>query len=783
MSKRTCSHCGSSEEAFSAVAPNSIAPSTSVYEQAFSSPTSHPTISQPCKCKTCGAEDAYPAISSGFSDCGCQKKTCRKCYPPGPVAACFPMPLPTCPNPVDPYGEASKYYENFKTPGAPRQFAANSREAFARIDETFVFPDLTKSAQVRISNVKLCDGQVISHPDYGSLRVYKIPGCDPCTYLATNIRTEESEGDLVPCGTEFGLGSNEFSEDEEEDTLGCNHLIEDFTVPAVSGTASAKVERVANFVVGDKVVIRDKINPNTTYIFTLSDLTTPDTLLLENTGQGGTVGAVYSAADSIYCVEPLNTLGACSQAISTECITSLLGCDADGNLSKITAEHQNEVLVWDEDCDGFTPKKIPKVIKCVTLKSCFQVAPVDDICDQPVVTIETDDDQGLLDEATRVLLSPNAEPQISICDYPFSLNLLDSAVGAIKITPIFNPYEVVEFCDLNCPVCIPEDCCFQCNPQVGYPDSRFFPPGLNDATTVAIPTNLLQSAGEYKFSIVKSSDGTTNILLYHNPTSNAVEHAYNGVDGAEIDLETLPGDTNDYFYHKETLCNQATACPVDGRYKEDILARIFTMPPKMQAVLNYHSLLEVFRCDEIGDEGLQLTETSFSILANFTGPTHVVTVADGLDPWGTPAPVPDGAKTYDSFSGYNERSVSIFYPTCLVVTTVPRLLIRVDDGWEVAREVWAYDTAFTFTVPAGAIERFKVGDRVKWTQDATVKESIISVVADTVITILAGTVANSAITDVQWSKGINWEDTTIPPANDFIYFNMETTSMFMTQII
>ena len=59
------------------------------------------------------------------------------------------------------------------------------------------------------------------------------------------------------------------------------------------------------------------------------------------------------------------------------------------------------------------------------------------------------------------------------------------------------------------------------------------------------------------------------------------------------------------------------------------------------------------------------------------------------------------------------------------------------DGWTSANETWAYASATTITVPAGAASKYAVGDKIKWTQ-TTVRYAYIIAVADTVLTVTGG---------------------------------------------
>lgn len=60
------------------------------------------------------------------------------------------------------------------------------------------------------------------------------------------------------------------------------------------------------------------------------------------------------------------------------------------------------------------------------------------------------------------------------------------------------------------------------------------------------------------------------------------------------------------------------------------------------------------------------------------------------------------------------------------------------DGWIPVSDTWAYASATTITVPAGALLKYTVGDKIKLTQ-TTAKYFYIVAVTDTLLTITAGT--------------------------------------------
>lgn len=68
-------------------------------------------------------------------------------------------------------------------------------------------------------------------------------------------------------------------------------------------------------------------------------------------------------------------------------------------------------------------------------------------------------------------------------------------------------------------------------------------------------------------------------------------------------------------------------------------------------------------------------------------------------------------------------------------------------GWIDPSESWSYASSTTITVPSGAASRYRVCDKIKFTQ-TTVKYFFVVAVADTVLTVTGGgdyTVANAAI--------------------------------------
>lgn len=87
----------------------------------------------------------------------------------------------------------------------------------------------------------------------------------------------------------------------------------------------------------------------------------------------------------------------------------------------------------------------------------------------------------------------------------------------------------------------------------------------------------------------------------------------------------------------------------------------------------------------------------------------------------------------------------------------PKLAADVLAGWIDANESWAYASATTITVPAGAASKYSIGDKIKLTQ-TTVKYFYVIGVSDTLLTVTGGsdyTVADAAITSPFYSKALS----------------------------
>ncbi len=91
-------------------------------------------------------------------------------------------------------------------------------------------------------------------------------------------------------------------------------------------------------------------------------------------------------------------------------------------------------------------------------------------------------------------------------------------------------------------------------------------------------------------------------------------------------------------------------------------------------------------------------------------------------------------------------------------TPTPTPTPTVTDGWVSIPDSWSYASASTITVPSDATLRYAKGDRVRLTQDATVKYFYVVGVASTTLTVVGTTgttVANSAISAISFSKSVS----------------------------
>lgn len=83
---------------------------------------------------------------------------------------------------------------------------------------------------------------------------------------------------------------------------------------------------------------------------------------------------------------------------------------------------------------------------------------------------------------------------------------------------------------------------------------------------------------------------------------------------------------------------------------------------------------------------------------------------------------------------------------------------NIGTGWFEVPDTWAYASASTITVPTDATTKYQKGDYLRWKQGGGYKYGTIASLTATVITIIVNTdytVANSAITNVAYSRAVN----------------------------
>lgn len=66
------------------------------------------------------------------------------------------------------------------------------------------------------------------------------------------------------------------------------------------------------------------------------------------------------------------------------------------------------------------------------------------------------------------------------------------------------------------------------------------------------------------------------------------------------------------------------------------------------------------------------------------------------------------------------------------------LALSLRDGWQATNETWTRASNNTINVPSGATSKYQIGDKLKFT-DTTVKYFYVTAVADTLLTVYAGT--------------------------------------------
>jgi len=99
---------------------------------------------------------------------------------------------------------------------------------------------------------------------------------------------------------------------------------------------------------------------------------------------------------------------------------------------------------------------------------------------------------------------------------------------------------------------------------------------------------------------------------------------------------------------------------------------------------------------------------------------------------------------------YSDSGTQTMTNKTLTAPTITTPVVKTWDGWQTVTDSWTYASASTITVPNGAANLYKKGDKIKFTQ-TTVKYWYIISVADTVLTVAVNTdyvLANAAISSI-----------------------------------
>lgn len=630
-------------------------------------------------CSTPADKDAavgefMPTVVQVSSDCNPRgdktheyvSPSCNKCEKPQGSCVCS--------------SKCENYQEMPLAKAKPSTSQVETQDLFAKVDASFTYPDVGHASVVKISNTNLAEGQSICSEKYGMLFVFAVLGDGEYELENKGDNDPELVGKQVPCGTKFAPCGGVIQV-VNSTTANCTELLSDFRIPANGQTNQAQISSIAGFSNGETAIIRSKSNSQIAYSYTITGTSGTNEVTLRNDGQGGTAGQWLSADGDCdgandWCIEPGPDADICEKAIEVTCLHSIFGCTADGQIAKITLDGENEVLSGNAACGGAKKKILDDTKTCVSLDSCFQVQPYDsEDCDHGKYTFTTSDDQFVLDEAAAALISDVAEPIIEICGYEFCLKPTLSSVGALVVIPNFNPDAVIFF-DEGCDVCIPTDCCVQCNPQV---NSRVIPeyiaPGLPIGGSMRIPYTRLTLVGHYFFKVVKVPTTGEIITLQYSPPGDTVLAAIDA-SGTTLDLANLPEDPAEYEYANTVYYNQS-ACPEVLWLEGDATADMLGLTASMKASFHLRTLMEVFACDELDTTAGLLSATQAPIVVPFSGETCLST-ATGDNGFSAPKP-PTVQKSLNAGTGFNRKGVGLSPSNCLRIRQSPFVEVFVED--------------------------------------------------------------------------------------------------------
>lgn len=105
----------------------------------------------------------------------------------------------------------------------------------------------------------------------------------------------------------------------------------------------------------------------------------------------------------------------------------------------------------------------------------------------------------------------------------------------------------------------------------------------------------------------------------------------------------------------------------------------------------------------------------------------------------------------DLLEGEESGGTSFRFAYSLLKSSLKTYFDSLDQTWIEVADNWAYASASTITVPAGATSIYKKGWGVRWKQGGSYKYAYMTTVASALLTVNGGTdytVANSAITNI-----------------------------------
>lgn len=620
-------------------------------------------------CNECN--QATGTLDSGGSivfDCGCnQVVTTANCHQSGSTVTycgcqkCNPNPCGCANGPVLTTYEQS-HSQTCQTPP----------QAFAKIVGEFTMPACGEDAPATINNVQLSVGAAIKNDAYGVLYVVSRTGnsyrlenrCDSC-----NIT---QPGEMIPSCTEFSIGISQCSVNSQNGSSSDIFLCKDFFIPEVGQTSNAQVTRFGDIVTGGQILLR---KGSLSYTYTVIAKVGTDTLTLRNDGDGGTPGDWICADednDGIkdVVIDSLGTGNVCEDGSIESVADGLVVCK-DGTQALLQGNQTGDIPSWNETTQQYEHVQVEQTKRCFVLDTCFQIAPPANPCDEISAFITTQDFTNFVSAAMEALISDVSGTIIEICDTQFVIDWSQSTATEVKILPVETPTAVVKF-DTSCLVCIPADCCVQCDPEGRYPLSNPVEPNAPeqiDAISAAIPYTALQTPGHYNLCAIRDAAGTSNIMLVLDDMGNATS-AYNE-SGTSI---SVPANPDELFYRSFTVCNESP-CSAIANYEEDMNLDFIGLLDGMEISVQYSTLLEVYPCSDTST-GL-IRQIPLVLAKSFRGPGNVYFLPTDIDTWEVPIVPGGGLISYITESASGRRKQLVSREQCVRVKTRIKMFLNV----------------------------------------------------------------------------------------------------------